>query len=299
MVYLDITLLINGAMDAFLLFFTARVFRKKITPVFFSAAVMLGTIPVLLKVFGFSLLYIISKVLIPLAMVGVGLKIKSIGELSRCLLGFSLLAALTGGSIYVFTEWFGLAKIGENWELRNLWLLPVISLSLLVSFNLWEKLSKKNLYLDNVLYKIELDFGEKRQITLTALFDTGNDLRDPLTDKPVIVVEEKDVLQILPEKLKGFLELNWRQSVNPWSYLWKGDDYFVDKVVFIGAKGINGQCWLPGIRSTLRIFFPDNSVRELPVTAALVPQVLSKENRFQALLHPEHIREKSYKEEIA
>ncbi|HHV64752.1 MAG TPA: sigma-E processing peptidase SpoIIGA [Peptococcaceae bacterium] len=300
MIYLDIILIVNGAMDAFLLLFTAYLLRKKISGLNLFLAVLLGEIPVFLILFDLSAPLIAAKVIIPVAMVGLGLKTKSFGELARGVLYFSLLAAVSGGIYFALSAWFGLTG-GENsfLNLRDLWFLPMTALVLMAGYKFWEKSLKTNLYLDNVLYDAELCFEPERKLKVKALLDTGNELRDPLTGTPVMLLEERAAQKVLPEKIKQFLQLPWQESPNPWSYLWQDEESSLHKLVFIAAKGINGQTWLLGIRLGQVKFSQGDQEWEHPATVALVPQTLSTERKFQALLHPEHIQKLKGKEEIA
>ena len=51
------------------------------------------------------------------------------------------------------------------------------------------------------LCKVRLTLGE-RQVSLTALVDTGNTLTDPATGRPVLVVEGESVEELLPPKIR-------------------------------------------------------------------------------------------------
>lgn len=298
MVYLDVILFVNGAMDAFLLFFTAYLLRKKVYKLNVFGAVLIGELPVVFILYEMTAVIAISRVLIPIMMVAVAFRTKNIYELAKGLLYFSLLAAVCGGIYYVLTGWIGLSGNSVGLELRDIWILPVIALLLIGGCRAWEILRKGNLYLDNVLYDVELTMGNGKDIKVKALLDTGNELRDPLTDTPVMILEEKAVSSILPEEIQRFLLLPWKDNPNPWSYIWNSEDSVIQKMVFIAAKGINGQIWLPGIRlSTVRIMQGDKSW-EQPITIALVQQSLNSEGKYQALLHPENIH-KLNGEEIA
>lgn len=115
-----------------------------------------------------------------------------------------------------------------------------------------------------------------------------------------MLLEERTAREILPEKILEFLQLPWKENPNPWSILWKSDEYYLQKIVFISAKGVNGQSWLLGIRlGKVKISQGGSIWEEQPITVALVEQVLNSEHRFQALLHPEQIQKPVNKEEIA
>lgn len=301
MYYLDIMLIVNGLMDAFLLFFTSCILRKRIYAFRIFAAAVIGEIPVIFLFFEYPIIFGVSKIVVPFFLIGVGLKVKNIGDLIKGLLCFSLLAGMVGGTVYALAGWLGLT--GKNGEviitLKSVWFLPLIALFLAGCYRLWEKLQKSNMIFDNILYEVELDFEGGKILKVKALLDTGNELRDPFTDKPVMLLEEKAAYNYLPEKILEFLELPWRQSANPWPLLWRYDEYYIQKLVFISVKGINGEGWLPAIRLPRVVIRQGNSKWEKKVTVALIREVLSPDSKFQALLHPEHILKPSYKEEIA
>jgi stage II sporulation protein GA (sporulation sigma-E factor processing peptidase) len=300
MVYLDIVLIVNGVMDTFLLLFTAYLLRKKIYALNILMAVFLGEFPIISIFFGLPGVTAVSKIFVPLAMIGVGLKTKAISDLAKGLLYFSLLAAVTGGICYALFGWLGLNCGKESLlTLHDLWILPLIALMLMGGYRVWEKGQRANLFLDNILYDAELCFEDDKILKVKALLDTGNELRDPLTGAPVMLLEEKVAQKVIPEKIRHFLELPWRESSNPWSFVWKDEEYCRQRMVFISAKGINGQTWLPGIRLGKAKISQGAKEWECPVTVAFVPQVLSSESKFQALLHPDHIPKIAGKEEIA
>lgn len=300
MVYLDIIFIVNGAMDAFLLASTAYLLRRRISKLSILVAVIIGEIPILFILLELSALIAVSKVLIPIAMVGIGLQTRSVGDLAKGLLYFSLLAAFSGGTYYALTAWLGITGGGRTFlTIYDLWFLPVTASIVMGGYRLWEKMQKANLYLDNVLYNAEITFDNDKTLKVKALLDTGNELKDPLTGMPVMLIEERIAQKVIPEKLEQFLRLPWRESANPWSFVWNNEEYCRHRIVFISAKGINGQTWLPGIRLEKVVISQGEKKWEHPVTVALVPGSLSAENKFQALLHPELIAKPAGEEDIA
>ncbi|UWG96119.1 sigma-E processing peptidase SpoIIGA [Dehalobacter sp. DCM] len=299
MYYLDVILFLNGAMDAFLLYFTAYLLRKKVYKLSVFGAVLIGELPVVFILYEMNAVIAISRIMIPILMVAVAFRTKSIYELAKGLLYFSLLAAVSGGIYYLLAGWIGITGSTTGLLLCDIWILPVIAILLVGGYRVWEKLTKRNLYLDNVLYDVELMMENGKKLTIKALLDTGNELRDPLTNTPVMILEEKAVSEILPEEIQQFLNLPWRNEANPWPFIWNSDESVIRKMVFIAAKGINGQVWLPGIRlGTVKITQHD-TCWEQSMTAALVQQRLNTEGKYQALLHPENIQKTNGREEIA
>lgn len=298
MYYLDITLAVNGIMDAFLLGFTAYLLRRRIYLGHLLIAVIIGEIPILLILYDFTDLTAVSRGLVPFIMVGIGLRTRSLVDLAKGMICFSFLAAACGGLFYFFAGWLGLSdKITPFLTLSKFLFLPFLIILLIGGCKIWEKINRSNLFLDNILYDAEILFGDK-SLKVKALLDTGNDLRDPLSGKPVMLLEEKAALPVLPQDILDFLKLPWRESgSDPWPFLWNTEHYYLQKIIFIAAKGINGQSWLPGIRSVKVQIGQGGNTWEQLVTVALVNRKLSSEDKFQALLHPEQI--KIRKEEIA
>lgn len=297
MYYLDLTLTINAAMDAFILMFIAHLLRRKVYPLNLLAGVVIGSLPVFLIIYQYPTLTLISKLLVPIVMVGITLRTRDFWNLAKGVIYFSLLAAICGGLFYALLGWLGISGINSY---RTFWILPLAALFLTGGYRIWEKSSKNNQFLDSVIFEAEVSFEGGKKLIVNALLDTGNDLRDPLTGTPVMLLEECSAREVLPEKILKFLQLPWKESSNPWSILWKSDEYYLQKIVFIAANGVNGQSWLLGVRlGEVKISQGGNIWEEQSVTVALVEQVLNSENRFQALLHPEQIPKPVNKEEIA
>lgn len=299
MIYLDLVLLVNGAMDAFLLIFTAYLLRKKIKKLNLLLAAGFGAIPIFLIIYDLDILATIARIIIPAVMVAIGLRIRTPGDFIKGLLYFHMLAAACGGLYYALAGWLGLEQTNPVLTPSDLWILPAIALTVVGGIKIWEKVQKTNLFLDNVIYDTELAFQDGKVVKIKALLDTGNELRDPLTGSPVMLLEEKAVWEHIPEKVREFLQLPWRESADPWSNIWSSEDYCAQRLFFISVQGINGQTWLPGIRLGKVIIRQGRQEWEHPVTIAFVPQQLSNGNQFQALLHPELVPKNTDKEEAA
>lgn len=305
MYYLDIVLMVNGVMDALILLFSSKLLHRKIYPACLVLGVMIGEIPVLLSVLPYNSLFeplsICSKVVIPLAVAGIGMRARSWGDLIKCFLYFTVLTAMTGGVAYAGIEWFGLAgpAAGFSLTMDNLWLIFVLILLLYLCYRIWGKNNYNLAISRQVLYPVELDFGSGNVLRTTALLDTGNELRDPLTDKPMIVIQEDIALKYLPVKIIELLEGPWSDLADPRQLLWNSSDFAAPSVTFIRINSVNGQSWLPGIRSVRLKISQGNVSWENTVTAAIIPRLLSKENKFEALLHPDHVYKEKCREETA
>lgn len=292
-IFLDLNALINGGMDAFIIIITGKLLhyplRKK--RVFFGA--LAGEIPVILAVYGSPPWLMLSKVLIPFLMVGIAFAPQSIRSFGRILISFWLVSAGLGGFIYAL---WGLMEFdgwsGQTFFLRltNLWFLPLGGVIWWLSQLLWLRWHNHRSHLDQVLYELEIDFGEAGQVLqVKGLLDTGNDLRDPLTGVPVLLLEEQVASTAIPQEIQDFLKLPWREVGDPWPLIWQANPLWLKHLVFVPCKGIGGESWLLGIRPEKVNLVEGANRIPIKATVALVQQVLSNEGEYQALLHQDHV----------
>jgi stage II sporulation protein GA (sporulation sigma-E factor processing peptidase) len=294
--YLDLDILINGGMDAFILILTSRLIRLPVRPSRILAGVLLGEIPVVLACYSTPPWTTLSKWMIPLLMVGVTFPVRRLKTFFKALVGFWLLSAGLGGFVYALWGWaqFDNGLGGDLFLLaiHNFWVLPLGALMWWFLQHLWQQWQERNSVLKQIIYDLEIDFGgeECGAVCIKALLDTGNHLRDPLTGLPVILLEEEAAAAALPADVRSFLNIPWQDYADPWPLLWKVNPSLVKHLVFIPFQAIDRQSWLLGIRPERVMCFDKIESRKIQATVALVKQVLSSEGEYQALLHPEHVQ---------
>jgi len=294
--YLDLDILINGGMDAFILILTSRLIHLSVRPSRILAGVLLGEVPVVLACYGASPWTTLSKWVIPLLMVGAAFPTGRLITYFKALVGFWLLSAGLGGFVYALWGWaqFDQGMGGELFSLAlyNLWLLPLAALIWWFLQRMWQRWQERNAVLEQMIYDLEIDFGsvEHGAVRVKALLDTGNHLRDPLTGYPVILLEEEVAASAMPDNVRSFLTIPWQDSADPWPLLWKVNPSLVQRLVFIPFQTIERQSWLLGVRPERVTCIDKKGSRQIQATVALVKQVLSSEDEYQALLHPEHVQ---------
>lgn len=293
--YLDLDLMINGIMDLFLLFLAARIL--KITPCFYRllGGVLIGEFPVLLSAFdSVPLLLTLSKFLTPFAMIWVSFDNVGIKAYIKRLSLFWILSVGLGGGVYALWGWaeFDGSSINAlSLGVENFWILPLGSL-------LWWGGQKftlnwllRAMKLKANIYDVLIDFGEQtKPIKLKALLDTGNQLRDPLTGTPVLLVEEEIAAAGMPADWQMILHASWRNLEDPWPWLWKEDPSWMKTFVFIPYQAVGNKSYLLGIRPRRILLGSSSEPRDIQATLALVQHSLSQDGTFQALLHPEHVQ---------
>lgn len=292
--YLDLNLLVNGGMDAFLLMLTGRLLHYPARRLGLLVACLLGGIPVILAATGPPVLLSFSKICIPFLMVRAAYGPLSVRSFSKAFLGFIFVSAGLGGLIEAFWSWvqFDVSPVGATiaLALHNLWILPLAALLWWLGQTIWQRWQSEMFHYQASIYDIEIDFGENGDsLQVKALLDTGNSLRDPITGVPVLILETEVAATALPDELKEFLLLPWRTSKDPWPFL-LSNPAWLKRLVFIPYSGLGGGNWLLGVRPK-GVYRQDGEAKTaLKATVALVDQVLSQERNYQALLHQELVR---------
>ena len=294
--YLDLNILINGGMDALILTLTSRLIHLPVRPSRILLGVLLGEIPVILACYPVAPWTALSKWVIPFLMVGAAFPVRRMSTFLKAMVGFWLLSAGLGGFVIAGWGWVqfdnGLGGNLFSLALNNVWILPLAALMWWFLQRLWQRWQERNLALEQLIYDLEIDFGgeERGVVCIKALLDTGNQLRDPLTGSPVILLEEEVAAASLPDNMRSFLNVAWKDYEDPWPLLWKVDPGLVKYLVFIPFQTIDRQSWLLGIRPQRVTCFDKKGSRQIKATVALVKQVLSSEGKYQALIHPEHVQ---------
>lgn len=294
--YLDLDILINGGMDAFVLTLTSRLIHIPVTPRRILAGALLGEIPVILACYSTTPWTTLSKWVIPFLMVAATFPTRRPYTFLKEMVGFWLLSAGLGGFVYASWGWAqfdnGLGGGLFSLALNNLWILPVGAFMWWILQGQWLRWQERNSVLEQIIYDLEIDFGDEERgvVCIKALLDTGNHLRDPMTGFPVILVEEEVAAASLPDNIRSFLDIPWKDYADPWPLLWKGNPSLVKHLVFIPFQAIDRKSWLLGIRPERVTCFDKKGSRQIKATVALVKQVLSSEGEYQALIHPEHVQ---------
>lgn len=218
-IYLDIVILENLIMNYIILYATSIIAKKKIKHIRTFIASLIGTIYVIMLYVTELPIYsnIISKLLLSIIMVYIMFKPENVKGLINNLLLFYLTSFVFGGAstalIYLIKPEKILTKNGiflGTYTLKTVFLGGAVGLFLIaVTINIIRsKITKKDMF-----YNIKI-YIEERIVETKAMIDTGNLLKEPITNIPVIIVEhtllydviEKEILNNLEEILSGNFE---------------------------------------------------------------------------------------------
>ena len=210
-IYLDIVLLENLIMNYIILYSTALVTKIKPKQARLIIASTIGAIYSIVAYISTLQVYstIILKIILSIIIIYVAFNPQNIKKMLKQLLLFYLVSFLFGGLVFFLIYFLKprdiLIKNGlfvGTYPLKIVMLgatvgIPIIALTVKI---IKTKLSKKNLFCH---VKIKL---ENQQIETRGLIDTGNLLKDPISNTPVIVVEHTLLYDILPKYILNNLE---------------------------------------------------------------------------------------------
>lgn len=210
-IYIDIVLIENVIMNYIILFATAIVLKIKIKHIRIFIASLLGAIYSVITYMGILKLYssIVMKILLSILIVYIAFNPQSLKKMWKNLLIFYLTSFVFGGVafalIYILKPQDILMKNGlflGTYPLKTVLLGAIISfLVILVAFKIIkDKFSKKDLFCD-----LEIKINNKI-VKTTAIIDTGNCLKDPITNNPVVVIEHTLLYECIPKQILNNLD---------------------------------------------------------------------------------------------
>jgi len=130
----------------------------------------------------------------------------------------------------------------------------------------------------------------KKAVALCGLVDTGNSLRDPLTDMPVIVAEFNAIRDILPEEIRNIFDNKKDDNLEEMTKAVSSSDLLsrFRLIPFTSLGKENGM--LVGFKPDYIEIENDNETKDInDVIVGIHNRTLSKNEKYKALLNPELI----------
>ncbi len=210
-VYADLSLLINFLMDAAILWTTARLTGLKLKWARISSAALMGAFyAVGFLFYPDHILYSLPlKILFSLLIILLAFYPLHWRVFKKALLYFYLISFIAAGAM-TGLPYLIMGMDQEASGLNIIWIFTGIVIALLLG---WQ--GKKYLFakvvpeLLNYIVHIKLN-GE--EISGQGFLDTGNMLRDPLTDSPVLIAEYNWLKQYLPLDLRKIFETSLNEA---------------------------------------------------------------------------------------
>jgi stage II sporulation protein GA (sporulation sigma-E factor processing peptidase) len=291
-VYVDVLLAENIIMNYIIIWLTSRIIKTKVKPVKFFAAAIIGALYALLLFFpGYAVLYsVVMKVLLSFLIIVVAFTPSRVRGFIKQLSVFYLVSFILGGAVFGL---FYLTNSGTT-SVGGIFLIDGVSPSILIGAGLitfafvmlcviplYNYLEKRSLCMD---FSIGI---EGKEVGLRGLMDTGNDLFDPITRYPVIIVEYSAVKEIMPEGLRKVFDEKREDDLEQ-VYLGVKESGWVSRLRLIPFSSLgNEKGMLLGFKADY-VKVGNKSYSDIII--AVYSKVLSADSEYTALLNPELIK---------
>ena len=274
-VYADVVFIENLIINSVILYVTLLIRKVKISIVRILISSALGSLYAVISIKINN--NFIMKIILSVLMIAIIYPTKNKKRFLETIILFYLISITAGGSAIAISYLIQDYKISE---LNNL---PIISFPILISGlgtvvgiilimatinNLKNRISKKDIFFD-----VEIYIEDKKE-KLKALLDTGNMLKDPLSNKPVMIATKRSLKSIIPEEILDNINL-----------ILGGDK--IGKLITKRIKLIpfnslgNEHGILIGIKSD-KIIINNNEIKD--VIIGIYEKEFSKTRRYDALI---------------
>ncbi|ADL07722.1 sigma-E processing peptidase SpoIIGA [Thermosediminibacter oceani] len=291
-IYFDVVFIINFLMNFTILWLVKLILKLDAANLRIAAGALLGNL-FLLEVFfpsGALLQTIPGKIIVSIMMALIAFYPLSFSEFIKALGFFYFVSFMVGGG--AFAIFYLINSEGAFTPLVNnisvpWWILLVSSLFLFVFFKFLWPFIYRILSKETLVVPVTIMFGQD-QLKIKALIDTGNDLRDPITNYPVIIVEFSAIKELFPQEIRSFMvrepEEGLEEIIKAVS-----SSYWAARLRIIPFSSIGKSTGLMvGFKPDKVIVNFDNKVYEVRNTVlGIYHKVLSPQGTYRALLNPE------------
>lgn len=210
-IYIDVVFLENLVMNSIILVASGIILKKKMKWIRIILASSLGAIYTIIGYISVLEIYsnLILKVILSILIIYIAFNPQTVKQLWKDLLIFYLTSFVFGGVafalIYVVKPQDILMKNGlflGTYPLKTVLLAAIVAFIIIIAaFAIVKtKFSKKDMFCD-----VEVELNNK-MIKTRAMIDTGNLLKEPITNTPVIVLEHTLLYECVPKEILDNLE---------------------------------------------------------------------------------------------
>ena len=210
-IYIDVILIENLLMNYIILFATAVVLKLKVKHVRLILASLVGAIYTIISYVSGLRIYsnFLLKLILSIIIIYIAFNPQNIKKTLKFTLIFYLTSFVFGGAafalIYVVKPQELLKNNGlvlSSNSLKIIFTSAIIAfIVIIIGFKVVKnKISAKDMYCD-----IEIKLNNKK-IETKAMIDTGNLLKEPITNTPVVVVEHTLLYECIPKEILNHIE---------------------------------------------------------------------------------------------
>ena len=289
-VYIDILFFVNLIANYIVLYATSKMLRREESQFRIILGATAGAVyavfiffPVLIPIYSFAFRLAFSLLIVVIAF-----KTRGLISFLKSLLVFYAVNFMLGGGVMALYYFIG-PIWGMQFNNGALYMdipLPLFIISILICYIIIRVVSFL-LQLQNGkrrLYEIGIE-ADGNVINTTALMDSGNSLYDPLSHKPVVIVEYKALYSIIPSLLHPIYEngldldcIGEVVSNSPWSGRFR----------IVSYNSLGGKGLVPAFKpDNLIIYKGDSEYKTKNVIIGVTLETLSDSGEYAALLHPQ------------
>lgn len=293
-VYVEYLLIENIIINFIILYVTEKITRTKTSKLRLFIASLVGSLYTLMVFFPnlqfmgrFLIKFSVSILILIIAFNPERFK-EFLKQLSTFYLISFAFAGTTIGIFYILNNKLTISNFSfkDHNELMKFLILGIgLAVILIRSIlkNSWIRLNQKNCLTD-----VTINLNNKKA-HLRALIDTGNSLKEPISQKPVIIAEYNALKAILPELVKKVYSENKELDLNYVANIMEklGDQIKLRLIPFKSLGNENGIL-IGFVPDSIDIYF-DDETREMTddIVVAIYNNKLTMDEEYNGLLHPE------------
>ncbi len=293
-IYIDIVIIENLIMNYVILCATGIVSKNKIRHLRLIMASLLGAIYSVVAYMKILEIYsnIVLKILLSVIIVYIAYNPQTVKKLWKTLVMFYLVSFVFGGVafslIYIIKPQDIIMKNGlflGTYPLKTIILGAIVAFTIII---IAVKIIRKKFTTKDMICDIEIMLNNKK-INTKALIDTGNMLKEPITNTPVVVVEKillykcipKEILNNINQIIGGDLEKIPQQI----------QSQYISKLKLIPFSSLGKQNgMLLGIKvQQIKIIKESEEITKENIIVGIYQQSLTKNGEYQALMGMEFI----------
>ncbi|WP_078380975.1 sigma-E processing peptidase SpoIIGA [Sutcliffiella halmapala] len=299
-VYLDAIWLLNFGFDFLLLKITGLILKRHIATWRLVLGALIGSLIVVLMFTPLQMIVtnVFVKLLFSLCMIFVTFGFHRLRYFIENLTVFYVTTFAVGGGMFAFHYFLRVDHQFANETIMTLTTGlgdPVSWLFVIVGFPLLLYLSQKQFstvetrkFRYDQLATITISL-EKEVITLTGLVDSGNQLQDPITKTPVMIVEVTSLVEVIPEEIVHAMRSI--EQTQGWP-TFSDETKWVDRIRIIPYRAVGKETTLMlAIKPDKAIILHDNKQYETnKFLIGLTQTQLSSEGDYKCILHPKMLQ---------
>lgn len=212
-IYLDILLLENLVINYLILYVTAKFSRLRVSTLRLFAGAIVGALYVVFIIIqpGVEVYYTaFAKILLSFFIIAITFSPRKVLSFLKTLVIFYISTFIFAGAALAFlyfNQQGGFVKNGIIYVFGqskgSLMFFGIATVGIIVK--IFMEVIQSRITREKLLVPVSITF-DNRAIAFPALVDTGNSLKDPLTNIPVVVVEFKALEELLPSEIKDIFE---------------------------------------------------------------------------------------------